>query len=79
MERFKRDLNYKDHQRCLLIEKWRDPTPLLLKYRQMTVLSFSFYRGGEDYFGYPSGYSKHTITKIFHMAAAYYIILLNQL
>jgi len=49
MEILRRDLSYKDHQRCLLIEKWGNPTSLLVKYAQMTVsfaiLSFSFKRG----------------------------------
>jgi len=70
MERFKRDSNYKDHQRCLLIEKWRKSTSFLLKYAQMTasftILSFSFYRE-DNHLGCPNGYSRHTITRFFHM------------
>ena len=80
MERLKRDLDCKDHWRYLLIKKW-NPTSLFLKYAQMTmpftVLSFSFYRRGEDYLGLPSGYSKHTVIGFFHMATVDCIILVT--
>ena len=64
----------------MFIEKWRNPTSLLLKYAQMTapfsMLSFSLYRE-EDYLGCPSGYSKHTVTWFFNMDIVDYIILLT--